>query len=645
MGSTFSEIPELTKEWHQTKNEPLTPNELTRGSRKKVWWKCEYNHAYKLSVYEKSRRKTCPICKREASLLKNKHPELLTEYHPTKNKRPFEDIAINSIQKVWWVCSKGHEWQSTPRIRTKDSTVCPYCSRKRASKEYNLKKMFPDLMDEWDNNKNKEINPETLLPYSHKEVWWKCKHVPEHVWSKRISSRTKGNSPCPYCSNRRISKDNSFGYNHKRLLDEWHPTKNKKRNPYEIIDKSNEKVWWKCCKGHEWKTKLYQRTYMKTNCPICFKGRQTSFPEQLLYYYFKRIFPDTLNTYKSAMTDNREIDIFIPSLKIGIEYDGRHHDSKVGKKRDEEKNKALDECGIRLFRIRIPNLPQLKAYNAISMEHDYPAIHSLENCFNEITTYIMDHYPLSEATIEKIKSLQNEDFKEKESYILEVLQKDEHRSKLSLKRNYPEIAMEWHQDKNGDLKPEHVAAFSKRKVWWVCKKGHEWKTDIYTRTKQGSGCPSCYGRRATDENNLATIHPDLIPFWHKRKNGRQQPDQVMPNSNQTAWWRCSKGHEWDAFIYSVVNSFTRTSGKRVGCPYCYGKRVSRENSLTGKRPDLAKQWHPDKNGELTPDNIAASSSKNIWWMCENGHEWRTTPNNRNRSKKARCKTCASLKKK
>ncbi|PEQ44872.1 zinc-ribbon domain-containing protein [Bacillus cereus] len=53
-----------------------------------------------------------------------------------------------------------------------------------------------------------------------------------------------------------------------------------------------------------------------------------------------------------------------------------------------------------------------------------------------------------------------------------------------------------------------------------------------------------------------------------------------------------------------------------------------ENSLAIRNPELAKQWHETKNGTLTPYDVTRSSSKRVWWKCNEGHEWETSVNNR-----------------
>ena len=93
-------------------------------------------------------------------------------------------------------------------------------------------------------------------------------------------------------------------------------------------------------------------------------------------------------------------------------------------------------------------------------------------------------------------------------------------------------------------------------------------------------------------------------------------------------------------------SFKRKNGKirkKYGCPYCSGKRIGKGiNDLKTLFPEMAEEWHPVKNGELTPDAILPGSSRKIWWICKRGHEWQATPNARCNSKQG-CPICYRMK--
>jgi len=185
-----------------------------------------------------------------------------------------------------------------------------------------------------------------------------------------------------------------------------------------------------------------------------------------------------------------------------------------------------------------------------------------------------------------------------------------------------------HPHKNGELKPEVVVAGSGKKVWWKCPKGkdHEWKTATGQRTGRGDGCPYCAGKKVSETNSLAKLYPELTAEWHPHKNGELTPDDVTGGSAKKVWWKCPKGadHEWKATPGS------RTGGR--GCPYCAGLKVSVTNSLATLHPELAAQWHPTKNGKLTPEDFVAGSAKKFWWKCPKGedHEWQTSLDKRSR---------------
>ena len=63
----------------------------------------------------------------------------------------------------------------------------------------------------------------------------------------------------------------------------------------------------------------------------------------------------------------------------------------------------------------------------------------------------------------------------------------------NLEKLHPQVASQWHPSRNGNLSPRLLTPGSGRKVWWRCRKGHEWETSVRSRTR-GSGCPHC--RRA-----------------------------------------------------------------------------------------------------------------------------------------------------
>ena len=124
----------------------------------------------------------------------------------------------------------------------------------------------------------------------------------------------------------------------------------------------------------------------------------------------------------------------------------------------------------------------------------------------------------------------------------------------------------------------------------------------------------------------------LLDEWDREKNAPETPDSVCFGSKRRVWWRCAAGHEWEASIGSRVQG--------CGCPYCAGKRVwPGDNDLATLFPHLAAQWHPEKNGSLTPETISPYSSTRVWWRCEAGHEWLSSA--RSRAQGGGCPYCTN----
>ena len=93
------------------------------------------------------------------------------------------------------------------------------------------------------------------------------------------------------------------------------------------------------------------------------------------------------------------------------------------------------------------------------------------------------------------------------------------------------------------------------------------------------------------------------------------PDTVSYGSQKTIWWRCEKGHEWESRVYT-------RAGKNTGCPFCTGKKVAAEATLLAVYPEIAKQWHPEKNASRKPEDYLPGSHVSVWWQCRKGHEWK-----------------------
>lgn len=128
----------------------------------------------------------------------------------------------------------------------------------------------------------------------------------------------------------------------------------------------------------------------------------------------------------------------------------------------------------------------------------------------------------------------------------------------------PDVAAQWHPTKNGSLTPRDVTAFDNEKRLWLCEDGHEWEATVSNRSN-GKGCPCCSGHKVIKgETDLATRFPVIALDWHPEKNNGLLPSDISPFTNIKYWWRCKKGHDWEATPSSRCNG--------SGCPKCKGRK-------------------------------------------------------------------------
>ena len=177
---------------------------------------------------------------------------------------------------------------------------------------------YPDLMKEWDYEKNNVsgVLPSSLTDGIQIKAWWKCDKG--HSYQASPYYRIKKQGGCPYCSHQKLLKGfNDLATLYPEVLSEWDNEKNG-FSPNEIMAHTLKKVWWKCKSGHSYLMNTAGKTRGR-GCPICAMATHTSFPEQAIYYYIKRVFSDAINAYRQF---KQELDIYIPSIETAIEYDG-----------------------------------------------------------------------------------------------------------------------------------------------------------------------------------------------------------------------------------------------------------------------------------------------------------------------------------
>lgn len=574
--------PEVASWWHQTKNGNITPKDVAPRSHKKVWWLYPYDDPstgkhfdfeWEATVDSVSVSGRCPFLSGQAvwigfNDLQTKNPELASEWHTTKNgDLTPQNVTEHSNKNVWWILHYNDlktnkifnfEWQSTVANRT-CGNGCPYINGNAVWVGFNdFATQYPDIAKEWHPTKNEHLVPQNFTSHSGQKVWWMLNYFDAKTnktfcfeWQAAIRDRVNGDG-CPYLSGHKLFVGfNDLATLNPKLASEWDFDKNDK-SPSEYLANSHANVWWKCSMGHSWKAKICMRNGSKTGCPHCTKALRTSYPEITTYYYIHKCFPDAISGDRE--TFGFELDIYIPSIKTAIEYDGvAWHCDKAEK--DSRKNKKCLDNGVKIIRIRELGCPELRSHGSVV----YDVIPNNQDSLSDVLINIGKY-----LNVEFDVNLERDS-----TDILRVV--DFTRRKGSLSELFPNIAKEWHPTKNGNLTPDCIKAKSNMKVWWMLKHmdAHgkeyvfEWQDTICHRTERNNGCPYLSGRKVyTGFNDLTTKHPDIAEQWDYEKNDTQlSPHTISSHSHKEIWWKCENGHSWQTTVDS------RSHGR--GCPHCY----------------------------------------------------------------------------
>lgn len=385
------------------------------------------------------------------------------------------------------------------------------------------------------------------------------------------------------------------------------------------------------------------KSLKSTSCGLC--GNRISIPEKAVLFYLANHFPNIKENYRPDYLDGKEIDIYIPELMLGIEYDGEHWHKDPEK--DIWKNNTCKNNGITLLRIREPK--------CAVMEELSPCIITPKPLTNgtHMTEPIKQLIEFININFQMELDIDVNCLRDNAEICKSVLNSSQSKSLAEL---YPQIAKEWDYDKNAPLTPELVAAHSGKKAYWICEKGHRYSSVIASRTSEDAcGCPVCSNTGPIlyqngiyiGEHSLAKEAPEIAKEFDEQKNGISAYN-IAVASNKKMWWKCSIcGFEWQ----SKVNN--RTSSLKTGCPECartQGKlwqtrrptEILKNGSLFDNYPELCKEWDYNKN-DIHPSGLTSGSGQKVWWICKKGHSYQASISKRTSSRPTGCPYCSNRK--
>ena len=581
--------------------------------------------------------------------LADTHPEIAAQWHPRLNgTRNPQNVTGLSTYKAWWLCDFGHEWTRQVNRRAIHNSGCPDCELKSDS----LAVRHPELLKQW-SKKNGDLDPRKVRSKAGELVWWTCPVADHNDYQRTVINRTNSVKPlgCPICEGKRYEKSESFGGQFPELAKQWHPKLNGELSPFDFAPQSQITIWWSCPqdKEHEWPAPISLRT-RNSECPYCRlwfvtdeNRLSTCFPEIADEWHPKKnrfLWPRIEGSYKMASN------LRLPGhLK---EHNRRLRPSDVAINCDESfwwkckanghQWQASVEARTRRGR-NCPECDRLKMINEESLAALMPAVAKLWHPTRNLPLTPTDVVPGSTKMVHWRCPKSATHVWQAPVYSVVRSWKDGSNGcrwcsglsadeKNSLQSKYPIVAKLWHPTKNGELLPAQVTAKSNKKVWWHCGKfKHEYEVTVCNMVasfERGSnGCKFCAGRALAPDNCLKRICPEVAKMWHPTKNGELTPNDLTRAFNKLVFWRCEHGHDWQARVSPMLQSFDRKSAAK-GCPFCNGKKASSDDNLWIKVPDAAKLWDSERNAPTRPCEVTPKSGKKFYWRCEKKHSWQTS---------------------
>ena len=620
------------------------------------------------------------------------HPELVKEWHPTKNgeRTPFNTSAVSNYN-AWWllpyddpITGKHFDFEWQAKVYTRDKGAgCPYISGRALYKGFNdLVTRFPEVADQWHPTKNGRLKPEDFLACSGTVVWLYLHYYDETLnkwfdfeWQDSIAERTSHGHGCPFLFKTVWTGFNDIVTRFPEVAAQWHPTKNGDMTPDKVHYGCGYKYWWYLPYDDpetgkhfdfEWEASVAHRTLRGDGCPFIsgnhpavwkgYNDLQSRFPEIAKEWHptKNKKSPDQV-TYGSG----EKAWWYLP-------YD----DPITGKHFDFEWEMSISSRTGRMHN-KCPFLSGRAVYAGFNdLQTRYPAIaeewHPTKN--GDLTpdkvTYgsnkvVWWYFPYDDSITGK-----HFDFEWEEAVTTRTNMKTgcpflSGRAVWTgfndLKTRHPLVAKLWHPVKNGKLTSDKVTAGITTKVWWylpyddpVTGKhfNFEWESPVGNMVSSNGSCPFLTGQLVWPGfNDVLSKCPDVAREWNYKRN-KKNPEEVLYTSQEIVWWYLPYDDpvtgkhfdfEWKAGIYG------RTIEKR-GCPYLNNTAVwPGYNDLKTLYPEIASEWHPTKNGKKKPEDYTPGSGARVWWVCPKcGHEYYAKICSRT-SRGSGCPECANEK--
>ena len=474
----------------------------------------------------------------------------------------------------------------------------------------------------WDYNKNVNIDVNKISTGSHISYYWKCPicHYEWKTRSERVINETKD---CPNCKKEKnkILRINEVGLikKEKELMKEWDYKTNNRNNlfPDKLSKKSLQKVSWICInKKHRWESSIYNRVIHHRGCPYCtnqkilkgYNDLATINPRLASEWNYEK---NNLTPYEIGAGTNKK---YWWKCEKGHEWQAivsNRHRLNVGCPYCSQSISFPEKAVFYYFKKHLKNI--ISNYRSSDINN------------KEIDVYFPDLNIGIEydglAFHNNIRDKEKDNVcKSKGIELIHISEKTN--TKLKIDKNY------FYYDPNNKEDLNYIINSLLNLVLQTKEKNY----NINIVRDQNKIFNIIL--KTNKEKALFNTNPELQKMWNYNKNEGLNPELFSKGSGLTIWWICKNGHEWKSSIYNIA--------KGHGCPYCSGRNsIKGQTDIFSNNIIFKELWNYEKNANIDPLNIKPQSNIKLWWKCDKGHEWQTSPCSIYRG--GRCPYCANQK--
>ncbi|MEU0509285.1 zinc-ribbon domain-containing protein [Amycolatopsis sp. NPDC006125] len=621
---------------------PSLGDQVTAGSSDRFLWEClSCHHEWETKASKVAAEGSgCPRCAGRiheslASAIASTTLEIVKNL--TNPHQSISEVSCRSRNICLWKCRAcGHQWQT--RVSRAIDDGCPLCARRSTLPAEPVAALRPDLVPEFVDNLTSGRSLTQLTRGSRDRCQWECSTC-GHRWIATVATRATAGSGCQKCGRIKTGEKlmKPLGATFPRLALEFQRNLTRPDRTADTTPSAGtDRVEWRCTFGHVWQTTVCQRSKQKTGCPTCKAMTRRSRFELEVGHLLSAATGLTVSydflvqCSVNGRTRNYRVDLHLPEVGILIDLDPfSWHKSADNVLRDQRKADRLTSR--HYIRVRPRILASLRATTVTVDDRGTDPILWLD----AVCSYLKQH---------NVSARQLNDKQIKECLTAaarEWINLVGTPPSPSLASAFPDISREFVSNCNRPgITPELMHPGSNDRCKWKCSRcGHEWATNVNSRTADSSKCPLCAritaGRLralAIAGKSLAELRLDVAQcFLENLSNPDAGPDRLYVSSGDRCLWLCPGCS--NTRICRVADAV-----KAIACVKCGYERIgaarildasTRGRVLSVTHPELAAQVDVDGTGR-TPEEIPTAGRAAIWWKCPAGddHRWSAPPYSR-----------------